>query len=88
MDGIFKFVRLHGKYPCSLLHSVKIIYMGFEFYNAMVKRFLLYFSKCSAVEENKYAKVKVNMDSYRFYLPTRVWNFKSVELDSFNYIYS
>jgi len=41
MDGIFKFLRLHGKYPCGLVHPIKIIYMGLKFYNAMVKRFLL-----------------------------------------------
>ena len=60
MDDIFKFLHLHGKYPYRFLYNVKIIYMGLE-YNAIVKRVLLYFFKCNAIAENKYAKVKVNL---------------------------
>jgi hypothetical protein len=33
-------------------------------------------------------KVKVNLDNYRFYLPSRVWNFKSAEPDFSSFIYS
>jgi hypothetical protein len=51
MDGILKFLCLHGKYPFRFLRTVKIIYIGLEFYNAMVRIFILYFTKCNANAE-------------------------------------
>jgi hypothetical protein len=46
---------------CGFLHTVKIIHIGIEFYNAMVKRFLLYFPNAKQMQKSKYAKVKVNI---------------------------
>ena len=62
MDGIFKILCLHGKYPFGFLHPVKIIYMGLEFYNAMVKNiFYFIFPNAMQMQKNKYAKVKINL---------------------------
>ena len=52
MDGIFKILRLHSKYPFGFLHSVNIIYMGLEFYNAMVERFYFIFSNAMQMQKN------------------------------------
>jgi hypothetical protein len=63
MDGIFNFYASTVNLSYGFLHTIKIIHMGLEFYNAMVKRFLLYFLNAMQMQKSKYAKVKVNMDN-------------------------
>ena len=59
MDGIFKFLHLHGKYPFGFLRSVRIIYMGLD--NLIWWKKIFLFSNVVQIQKNKYAKVKVNL---------------------------
>ena len=58
MNGIFEFLRLHGKYLLWVFTPRKLFTWGLNLYNAMMRIFILFFSKCNAnAKRNKYAKI-------------------------------